>query len=156
MTDKTQPVALDGDAIRRLLPHRDPMLLVDEVTLLKPGERAEGLKRLHRDDRIFEGHFPSEPIMPGVLIVEACAQLGAIALAAEEDAEDTRVESGKATGYLASINRFKFTGMAVPGDLLILESQVGKRFGSLIQLKCVAKLDRRTIASGDVSVAMAK
>ncbi|RED44181.1 3-hydroxyacyl-ACP dehydratase FabZ [Aestuariispira insulae] len=140
--------------IEKLLPHRKPFLLVDEVTSVKPGQRVTGLKFLEPDDPVFEGHFPTDPIMPGVLIAEACGQLGAIALALESGDVDERAQSGKATGYLASINKFKFHSPCRPGDTLEMTVSVGKRMQSLIQLVCAVKTGRRKVASGDLTVAL--
>ena len=110
---------LDKEQIKKILPHREPFLLVDEVTLLIPGERAEGIKYINADEYYFQGHFPEKKVMPGVLIVEALAQLGAtIALSTDK-------YKGK-LAYLVGVDNTKFRKMVVPGDKLILTCELGK------------------------------
>ncbi len=140
--------------IENLLPHRRPFLLVDEVISVHPGRMAMGVKNLEADDPVFEGHFPADPIMPGVLIAEACGQLGAIALALEAGGANDRAMAGKATGYLASINKFKFYSPCRPGDCLELTVRVGKRMQTLVQLMCSVRTGRRKVADGDLTVTM--
>ena len=142
------------EEIEKLLPHRTPFLLVDEVLNVRPGDTARGLKYLEAGDPVFAGHFPDEPIMPGVLIAEACGQLGAIALSLEAGDTDEKAMAGKPTGYLASINKFKFFTPCRPGDTLDMTVRVGKRMGSLIQLICSVKTGNKKVANGDLTVAM--
>lgn len=147
---------LDREAILGLLPHRPPILLVDRLADLVPGRQAIGYKELKEDDPIFTGHFPAEPIMPGVLIVEACAQVGALALtAAHPDPETVDLAvAGRPTGYLASINRFKFLEVVRPGDCLEMVVTVGRRLDHLVNLACEVRVGRRRVAKGDVAVAL--
>ena len=140
--------------IEKLLPHRTPFLLVDEVVSVRPGQLATGVKFLEPGDPVFDGHFPADPIMPGVLIAEACGQLGAIALAMEAGGTDDRAMAGKATGYLASINKFKFHSPCRPGDSLEMTVRVGKRMQTLVQLICSVRTGRRKVADGDLTVTM--
>lgn len=152
--EENQTPEMGREEIEKLLPHRPPFLLVDEVLSVRPGENARGVKHLPADDPVFAGHFPDEPIMPGVLIAEACGQLGAIALSLESGQKDDKAVAGKATGYLASINKFKFFMPCRPGDSLEMTVRIGKRMGSLVQLICSVKSGTKKVANGDLTVAM--
>lgn len=110
---------LDINDIKKIIPHRHPFLLVDKVIEMIPGVRAVGIKNVTYDEYFFKGHFPEEPVMPGVLIIEALAQLGAIAVLSKEEFK------GK-TAYLAGINKAKFRRKVVPGDTLRLEADIVK------------------------------
>lgn len=116
---QTQPakkgVFLDAQAIQRILPHRYPFLLVDRIVDLIPGERVIGIKNVSMNEPFFTGHFPSHPIMPGVLIVEAMAQTGAILIL------DSIEEPEKKLAYFMSIDQVKFRKPVVPGDQIQLE-----------------------------------
>ncbi len=110
---------LDAVAIQRIIPHRYPFLLVDRVTELEPGQRAVGLKNVTMGDPFFAGHFPGYPVMPGVLIVEALAQVGAIALLTTDDF------TGK-LALFAGIDKVRFKRQVMPGDTLVLTVELGK------------------------------
>jgi 3-hydroxyacyl-[acyl-carrier-protein] dehydratase len=103
--------------VRRVLPHRYPFLLVDRL-VRHEGDRFEAVKNVTMNEPFFVGHFPDEPVMPGVLIVEALAQAAAVGLAAREGFEDG------ATGYLAAIDEARFRRKVVPGDVLRLEGEI--------------------------------
>jgi 3-hydroxyacyl-[acyl-carrier-protein] dehydratase len=105
---------LDRDGIKDIIPHREPFLLIDEVTELEPGERVVAIKRVNADEYYFKGHFPGNPVMPGVLQVEALAQAGAVCVLSLPG------HRGK-TAYFGAIDRVKFRGMVKPGDELRLE-----------------------------------
>ena len=108
------PVPFGKDAIESILPHRDPFLLVDEVTELEPGRRVVARRSVNAEDWWFRGHFPERPVMPGVLIVEALAQTGAIAVLAE-------VENRGKLALFAGIDDCRFKRIVEPGDVLDLE-----------------------------------
>lgn len=103
--------------IMEIIPHRQPMLLIDTVEELLPGVRAVAKKCVSFGEPYFAGHFPGEPVMPGVLIVEALAQTGAVAILSQEEYK------GK-TAYFAGISNAKFKKKVLPGDVLTLETEI--------------------------------
>ena len=110
--------------IQKLLPHRYPFLLVDRVIELEVGKRIVGVKNVTANEQFFQGHFPGEPIMPGVLLLEVMAQVGGVL--ARKTAEGT----GRPTVYLTGIEKAKFRRPVVPGDQLKVEVEVVRRKGS--------------------------
>ena len=130
---------LNTKQIMEILPHRAPFLLVDRIDELEPGKRAVGVKADTYNEPFFQGHFPQEPVMPGVLICEALAQVGAVALLSEEQYK------GK-IALFGGINKARFRQKVVPGDVLRLETElikikgpvgVGKATAYLEDKKCV-------------------
>lgn len=105
--------------IEKILPHRYPFLLIDRVLELEPLKRAVGIKNVTFNEYFFQGHFPNEPIMPGVLIIEALAQLGAVAMLSHESFK------GK-TAYFGGIKSARFRRKVVPGDTLRLQVEILK------------------------------
>ena len=128
---------MDIAEIFEYLPHRYPFLLVDRVTEIEQGERITGLKNVSINEPFFAGHFPRHPIMPGVLIVEAMAQLAGI-LAFKSS--DHRPEDGYLY-YLAGIDKARFKRPVTPGDQLVMEARVTSRRRQSIRLGCVAHVD---------------
>jgi len=114
----TVELPLDSVAIRKILPHRYPFLLVDRVIEMTPGERAVGIKNVTANEEFFQGHFPEYPVMPGVLIVEAMAQVGGVALLSLEE------HQGK-MALFAGINNVRFKRQVKPGDVLHMEVKLG-------------------------------
>lgn len=110
--------------IMEIIPHRQPFLLIDTIEELEPGVRAVGKKCVSYNEPYFGGHFPGEPVMPGVLIIEALAQVGAVAILSEPDFK------GK-TAYFGAINSAKFKNKVVPGDVLTLELEIIRRKGPI-------------------------
>jgi len=110
---------LGYEDIIKVLPHRYPFLLVDRVTELEPGKRVKGIKNVTANEPFFQGHFPGKPIMPGVLIVEAMAQVGGV-LAGYSMPEPLGKE-GPRNLFFASIDQVKFRKPVVPGDQLVFE-----------------------------------
>lgn len=105
--------------IEKIIPHRYPFLLLDRVDKLEPGIMAEGIKNVTFNEYFFQGHFPNESVMPGVLIIEALAQLGAVAVLSKEE------NKGK-IAYFAGINKARFKRKVVPGDTLELKISIIK------------------------------
>ena len=120
--------------IQEIIPHRHPFLLVDKIEELEPGKRAVGYKAVSFNEPYFAGHFPEEPVMPGVLQVEALAQVGAVAALSSEEFK------GK-TVYFGGINSCKFKKKVVPGDVLRLECEMVKVKGPIGIGKATATVD---------------
>ncbi|HKQ51324.1 MAG TPA: 3-hydroxyacyl-ACP dehydratase FabZ [Pyrinomonadaceae bacterium] len=137
-------VLYDARAIQDILPHRYPFLLVDRIIELVPGERIVGLKQVTINESFFEGHFPGAPVMPGVLIVEAMAQVGAVyALSQIEDREKKLV-------LFSGIDNARFRRPVVPGDTLVL-TVTPVRVGSRVQrMKGLAHVDGQLAAEADI------
>lgn len=125
---------LDSRAIRAIIPHRYPFLLVDRIVELVPGERAVGIKNVTANEPFFQGHFPNYPVMPGVLIVEAMAQVGAVALLSTDQYKGQMA-------FFAGIDKVRFKRQVLPGDSLLLTVELGQL--------------RRTIGSGNGSATVA-
>ncbi|WP_026882038.1 3-hydroxyacyl-ACP dehydratase FabZ [Clostridium akagii] len=137
-------MSLDIKQIMEIIPHRYPMLLVDRVDELEPGVRAVGFKNVTMNEPFFQGHFPGNPIMPGVLQVEAMAQLGAIALLSMEQFK------GK-TPLFGGIKAAKFRGMVVPGDILKLEINIVKIKGIAGIGKGIASVNGKKVAEAELT-----
>lgn len=110
--------------IKDIIPHRYPFLMVDKAQILTPGKKGLGFKNVTINEPFFQGHFPDEAIMPGVLILEALAQVGAIVLLSEEEFQ------GK-TPYFAGLNKVRFKRKVVPGDVLKMEVEITRLRGSI-------------------------
>ena len=130
--------------IMNIIPHRSPFLLVDRIEEMEVGKRAVVKKCVTYNEPFFAGHFPQEPVMPGVLIIEALAQVGAVCcLSAEEN-------KGK-IGFLGGVNKAKFRGKVVPGDVLNLEVEMIKVKGPVGVGKGTATVDGKVVASGEIT-----
>ena len=145
MTDYELP--LDVRAIRRIIPHRYPILLVDRIIELEPGKRAVGLKNVTTNEWFFEGHFPDNPIMPGVLIIEALAQTGAIAALSADEFK------GK-LGLFAGIDGVRFRRQVVPGDQLRLEVEMDRLRRGIGRASAKATVEGETAAEGRLTFAL--
>jgi 3-hydroxyacyl-[acyl-carrier-protein] dehydratase len=131
------------------LPHREPFLLIDEVLELVPGERAVALKRVREDEWYLRGHFPGRPVMPGVLIVEAMAQTGAVAVLSEE-------ENRGRIALFAGIDDTRFKRIVEPGDELQLECTLEQVRGPIGRGKARATVDGELAARGTLTFAVEK
>jgi 3-hydroxyacyl-[acyl-carrier-protein] dehydratase len=130
--------------IQEILPHRYPFLLVDKIESVEPGVKAVGYKNVTMNEYFFQGHFPQEPVMPGVLIIEALAQVGAIAMLSLDEFK------GK-IGYFTGIDKAKFRKKVIPGDVLRLEVEMIKRRGPIGIGKAIAYVDGKKAAEAELS-----
>ena len=140
----SQLEGLDIQQIKELLPHRYPFLLVDRVTTVEPGVSAKGYKNLTANEPFFQGHFPFRAIMPGVLMVEALAQLACISILMKEEYKDS-------LGVFTGIDGFKFRAMVEPGDRLDMEVELLKMRGPLGKLRAKATVDGKVACEGEIS-----
>ena len=133
--------------IMEIIPHRQPFLLLDTIEELEPGKRAVGKKCVTYNEPFFAGHFPGEPVMPGVLIVEALAQAGAVAILSNPEFK------GK-TAYFGAINNARFKQKVVPGDVLLLELEIIKQKGPVGVGKAVATVNGKTVVTAELTFAI--
>ena len=130
--------------IMDIIPHRHPFLLVDKIEELEPGVKAVGYKCVTYNEPYFAGHFPQEPVMPGVLQIEACAQVGAVAILSME------ANKGK-TAYFGGINSARFRKKVVPGDTLKLECEIVKQKGPLGIGMATASVDGKVVMNAELT-----
>jgi 3-hydroxyacyl-[acyl-carrier-protein] dehydratase len=135
------------DVIESILPHRDPFLLLDEVTELEPGRRVVARREVRADDWWFPGHFPERPVMPGVLIVEAMAQSGAVAVLVEE-------ENRGRIAFFAGIDDCRFKRIVSPGDTLTLTCEIDALRGPIGRGKATAHVGDELAARGTLTFAV--
>ena len=133
--------------IMEILPHRAPFLLIDTVEELEPGKRVVAKKCVTYNEPFFQGHFPGNPVMPGVLICEALAQAGAVAILGLDE------NKGK-TAYFASMDKVKFKKKVLPGDVLMLEVELVKIKGPFGIAKATATVDGKVAVSGEFTFAL--
>jgi len=133
--------------IMNIIPHRNPFLLIDTIEELEVGVRAVGKKCVSMNEPYFAGHFPGNPVMPGVLIVEAMAQVGAVAML------DMPEVKGK-TAYFAGIDKVRFKQKVLPGDVLMLETTITKVKGPIGLGHAVATVDGKKVCEADLTFAI--
>lgn len=136
--------SLNIQEIQEIIPHRHPFLLLDAIEDYEPGEYAVGYKCVTYREDFFKGHFPEKPVMPGVLIIEALAQAGAVAILSIPE------NQGK-IAFFGGIQKCRFKGMVVPGDKLKLETRIIKRKGPLGVGEAVASVDGKVVASAELT-----
>ncbi len=137
---------LDITQIKEIIPHRYPFLLVDRILEVEEGKRAVGIKNVSANEEFFNGHFPEYPVMPGVLIVEALAQVGAVAVLMQE------ANKGK-LAFFAGIDNCRFKRQVKPGDQLRLEVEIVRLRGSVGKGKAVATVDGEVACETEIMFA---
>jgi len=140
---------MDIKEIMEILPHRYPFLMVDKIFDLVPGKSASGIKNITLNEPYFTGHFPGNPIMPGVLMVEAMAQVGACAILGEEKYQHQ-------LAYLAGIDHVRFKRLAVPGDRLLITTELIKLRANIGKAKGKITVDDELVCEGEFLFAIAK
>lgn len=138
---------LDTQQIKEIIPHRFPFLLVDRIIEIEEGKRAVGIKNVTANEEFFNGHFPNYPVMPGVLIVEALAQVSAVIMLIKED------NRGK-IGLFAGIDNCRFKKQVHPGDQLRLEVEMTRVRGSIAKARAIATIDGEIVCEADVTFAL--
>lgn len=138
---------LSAKEIMEFLPHRQPFMLLDTVEELTPGSRAVAKKCVSYNEPFFQGHFPGEPVMPGVLIIEALAQTGAVAILSLPE------NKGK-TAYFAAIQKAKFKKKVVPGDVLILETEIVRQKGAIGAGRATATVEGKVAVQAEITFAL--
>lgn len=146
--EKKQGVVFDINAIKRILPHRYPFLLIDKITDFDLDKRVVAIKSVTVNEPFFQGHFPGQPVMPGVMIVEAMAQAGGVLLL-------NGIENpGNKLVYFMTMNNVKFRKPVVPGDQLVLEIEMVSRRSKVIQIRGKASVDNSVVAEGEFTAAI--
>lgn len=140
---------LDSNQIQEIIPHRYPFLLVDKIEKLEPGKSAIGYKCVTANEYFFLGHFPREHVMPGVLIIEALAQVGAVAILSLE------ANKGK-IAYFGGIKKAKFKRKVKPGDVLRLETEIVRSKGAVGIGSAVAYVDGEVAVEAELTFAIEK
>ena len=145
---ETEGVVFDVNAIKKILPHRYPFLLVDSIIELVPEEKAVGIKNVTANEQFFEGHFPGRPVMPGVLIVESLAQVGGILLLNEEDDVADKLV------FFMGIDGVKFRKPVQPGDQLVLEVEMIKARTSIFKMAGKAFVKGQLVCEAEMKAAI--
>lgn len=140
-------MVLNSNQIQEIIPHRYPFLLVDRIDELEPGKKAVGVKCISANEMQFMGHFPQQHVMPGVLIIEALAQVGAVAILGLD------ANKGK-IAYFAGIKSAKFRQKVIPGDVLTLNVELTKIKGSIGIGQAVAKLGDKIAVEAELMFAI--
>lgn len=140
---------MDINDIMQVLPHRYPFLLVDRIIELVPGTKAVGIKNVTINEPQFTGHFPGRPIMPGVLLVEAMAQVGACALFSQERYQGQ-------LGFLAGVDKMRFKRQVIPGDTLVITSQVLKLKANFGWFQAEVRVNDELVCRGEIMFGIEK
>jgi 3-hydroxyacyl-[acyl-carrier-protein] dehydratase len=138
---------LDIQQIKEIIPHRYPFLLVDRILEIEEGKRAVGIKNVTANEEFFNGHFPNYPVMPGVLIVEALAQVGAVAMLKKE-------ENRGRLAFFAGIDNCRFKKQVTPGDQLRLEVEIIRAKGAIGKGKGIATVDGELVCETEIMFAL--
>ena len=135
---------LNSNQIEEILPHRYPFLMIDRITECEPGKYAKGIKCISANEMQFMGHFPNQHVMPGVLLIEALAQTGAVAILTQEE------NKGK-IAFFGGINKCRFKGKVKPGDKLRLETKIIRHKGPMGVGEAVASVDGKVVAQAELT-----
>jgi 3-hydroxyacyl-[acyl-carrier-protein] dehydratase len=138
---------LDIQQIKEIIPHRYPFLLVDRILEIEEGQKAIGIKNVTANEEFFNGHFPDYPVMPGVLIVEALAQVGAVAMLKKE-------ENQGRLAFFTGIDNCRFKRQVKPGDQLLLEVEMTKVRGPMGKGKGIATVDGELVCETEIMFAL--
>ena len=138
---------LDVNQIKEIIPHRYPFLLVDRILEVEEGKRAVGIKNVSANEEFFNGHFPDYPVMPGVLIVEALAQVGAVAMLKKE-------ENRGRLAFFTGIDKCRFKKQVKPGDQLRLEVEMTRVKGPIGKGKGIATVDGEVVCETEIMFAL--
>lgn len=138
---------LNKEEIEKIIPQREPFLMIDKVEEYVPGESCVAYKEVREDEYYFKGHFPGNPIMPGVLIVESLAQTGAVAILSMEE------NKGK-NALFGGIDKLRFKKQVVPGDTLKLEVKIIKKKGPIGIGEAIATVDGKVAVKGELTFAL--
>ena len=138
---------LNKEEIKRIIPQREPFLMIDKVEKYIPGEMAIAYKEVNIDEWYFKGHFPGNPIMPGVLIAESLAQTGAVAILSVE-------ENKNKTALFGGIDKMRFKKQVIPGDILKLEVKIIKKKGPIGIGEGIATVNNNVVAKGEFTFAI--
>lgn len=138
---------LDIQQIKEIIPHRYPFLLVDKIVEIEEGQKVVGIKNVSANEEFFNGHFPDYPVMPGVLIVEALAQVGAVAMLKKE-------ENREKIGFLAGLDNCRFKRQVRPGDQLRLEVEIIRVKGPIGRGKGIATVDGELACEAEITFAL--
>ncbi len=139
---------LDVKQIMDILPHRFPFLMVDRIVELEPGQRAVGLKNVTINEPFFQGHWPGNPVMPGVLVLEAMAQVGGVMLL-------TVAEDAAQLALFGGVTKARFRHQVQPGDQLRLEAEILRRKGAIGKVRAEASVNGKVVADAELTFALA-
>ena len=145
----TRQLPMDVKAIMEILPHRYPFLLVDRITALDPGKTITGLKNVSMNEPYFQGHFPGEPVMPGVLILEGMAQVGCILSCLTDPAMVGRL------AFFAGVDKARFRRVVRPGDQLIYKLELVKQKAKIIKMAGQAFVDDQLVTEAELMASFA-
>ena len=134
---------MDVNEIKKVIPHRPPFLLVDKIVAMEPGKTITGVKNITVNEWFFQGHFPGQPIFPGVLQIEAMAQTAGV-LALQEESRRGKL------AFFATINNAKFRKPVVPGDEFVMEIEITNNRSRIIQCKGVGKVDGEVVVEAEM------